>query len=162
MTALSGFSRRGQSLHTLGGRGATRRESLGLRDRDDGFGHRTRRQVIVDAPKGQGPQEARGGRSELPEDVKQFRQRAAQAASPEAAIAINTAILRHNPADTVALNRLGRAYEAIGSIEQAKQTFQEAVARSPHWRGSARRARMNGRWHRFAFVAWIGSGSMPT
>jgi hypothetical protein len=75
MTALSGFSRCGQSLHTLGGRGATRRESLGLRDRDDGFGHRTRRQVIVDAPKGQGPQKPRGGRSELPEDVKQFRRR---------------------------------------------------------------------------------------
>jgi tetratricopeptide (TPR) repeat protein len=70
-------------------------------------------------------------RSELPKDAEQLRERAAHTASPEEAIALNTAILGHAPADTVAMNRLGRAYEAIGSIEQAKQTFREAVAVDP-------------------------------
>ena len=31
----------------------------------------------------------------------------------------------------MALNRLGRAYEAIGSIAQAKETFQHAVEVDP-------------------------------
>ena len=44
---------------------------------------------------------------------------------------MNTAILRHAPDDSVAMNRLGRAYEAIGSIAQAKQTFQHAVEVDP-------------------------------
>jgi tetratricopeptide (TPR) repeat protein len=69
--------------------------------------------------------------SELPEDVEQLRDLAAEAAAPEDAIAVNTAILRHAPDDVVAMNRLGRAYEAIGSLARAKETFQQAVAVDP-------------------------------
>jgi hypothetical protein len=42
------------------------------------------------------------------------------------------------------------------------------IERSPVFAHEAKRertvaaARINGRWHRFAFVACIGSGSMPT
>jgi tetratricopeptide (TPR) repeat protein len=70
-------------------------------------------------------------RSELPDDIAQLREHAAQATYPEDAIAINTAILVHAPDDTVAMNRLGRAYEAIGSIAQAMQTFQQAIEVNP-------------------------------
>ncbi len=70
-------------------------------------------------------------RSELPDDVAQLREQAAESTQPEDAIAVNTAILRHAPDDSVAMNRLGRAYEAIGSIAQAKETFQRAVEVDP-------------------------------
>ena len=70
-------------------------------------------------------------RSALPDDIAQLREQAAQTTQPEDAIAVNTAILRHAPDDSVAMNRLGRAYEAIGSIAQAKQTFQHAVEADP-------------------------------
>jgi tetratricopeptide (TPR) repeat protein len=70
-------------------------------------------------------------RSELPDDIAQLREHAAQTTQPEDAIAVNMAILRHAPDDSVAMNRLGRAYEAIGSIAQAKQTFQRAVEVNP-------------------------------
>ena len=70
-------------------------------------------------------------RSELPHDLAQLREQAAHTTQPEDAIAVNTAILRHAPDDSVAMNRLGRAYEAIGSIAQAKQTFQHAVEVDP-------------------------------
>jgi tetratricopeptide (TPR) repeat protein len=69
--------------------------------------------------------------SELPEDVEQLRDFAAEATGPEEAIAVNTAILQHAPDDVVAMNRLGRAYEAIGSLAQAKETFERAVAVDP-------------------------------
>ena len=69
--------------------------------------------------------------SELPEDVEQLRDFAAEATGPEEAIAVNTAILQHAPDDVVAMNRLGRAYEAIGSLAQAKETFEQAVAVDP-------------------------------
>ena len=67
----------------------------------------------------------------LPEDVEQLQDLAADATGPEDAIAINTAILRHAPDDAVAMNRLGRAYEAMGLLEQAKQTFQQAIDVDP-------------------------------
>ena len=67
----------------------------------------------------------------LPDDVAQLREQAAHTTQPEDAIAVNTAILRHAPDDSVALNRLGRAYEAIGSIAQAKETFQRAIEVDP-------------------------------
>jgi tetratricopeptide (TPR) repeat protein len=69
--------------------------------------------------------------SELPEDVEQLRDFAAEATGPEEAIAVNTAILQRAPDDVVAMNRLGRAYEAIGSLAQAKETFEQAVAVDP-------------------------------
>jgi tetratricopeptide (TPR) repeat protein len=71
-------------------------------------------------------------RSELPDDVAQLREHAAEATQPEEAIAVNTAILQHAPDDSVAMNRLGRAYEAIGSIAQAKATFERAVEADPN------------------------------
>jgi tetratricopeptide (TPR) repeat protein len=71
-------------------------------------------------------------RSELPEDISQLRELAAKTTDPEDAIAINTAILRHAPRDTVAMNRLGRGYEAIGSIDQAQETFRQAIAIDPN------------------------------
>jgi tetratricopeptide (TPR) repeat protein len=71
-------------------------------------------------------------RSDLPEDVAQLRELAAQTTHPEDAVAINTAILQHTSDDSVAMNRLGRAYEALGSIELAKQTFQRAVYADPN------------------------------
>ena len=70
-------------------------------------------------------------RSELPDDIAQLREHAAETTHPEDAIAINSAILLRAPDDAVAMNRLGRAYEAIGSIAQAKQTFQQAIAVNP-------------------------------
>lgn len=70
-------------------------------------------------------------RAELPADVEELQDLAAQATVPEDAIAINTAILKHDGDDVVAMNRLGRAYEAMGLLEQAKQTFQDAIAADP-------------------------------
>ena len=67
----------------------------------------------------------------LPEDVEELQGMAANATGPEEAIAINTAILQHDADDVVAMNRLGRAYEAMGLLEQAKQTFQQAIAADP-------------------------------
>jgi len=61
-------------------------------------------------------------------DLAHLRQLAAAATDPEDAIAINTSILGQEPDDGVAMNRLGRAYETLGSIDQAAQTFQRAVA----------------------------------
>ncbi len=68
-------------------------------------------------------------RSELEgDDVAHLRQLAAKTTDPEDAIAINTAILAHAPNDVVAMNRLGRAHETLGSIEVAEQTFRRALA----------------------------------
>src|SRR3954452_24298444 len=58
-------------------------------------------------------------RSRLPDDLSKLRRLAADATDPEEAVAINAAILRQAPDETVAMNRLGRAYEALGSLEQA-------------------------------------------
>jgi tetratricopeptide (TPR) repeat protein len=69
--------------------------------------------------------------AELPQDVEQLQDLAAEATGPEDAIAINTAILQRAPDDAVAMNRLGRAYEAMGLLEQAKQTFQQAIDVDP-------------------------------
>jgi tetratricopeptide (TPR) repeat protein len=80
-------------------------------------------------------------RSELPDDVAQLRELAAEATGPEDTIAINTAILRHADNDVVAMNRLGRAYEAIGLLEQAKEIFQQALAVDPDNAIATRRLR---------------------
>lgn len=65
------------------------------------------------------------------DDVARLRALASQATDPEDAVAINSTILEHAPDDAVAMNRLGRAYEALGSLEQAKQTFRQAIAADP-------------------------------
>jgi len=80
-------------------------------------------------------------RSELPEDVAQLRALAAQTTDQEAAIAVNTAILRLAPDDAVAMNRLGRAYEALGSVEQAERTFRLALSVDPNNAIATRRLR---------------------
>jgi tetratricopeptide (TPR) repeat protein len=67
----------------------------------------------------------------LPDDLEQLQDLAAEATEPEDAIAINTAILQQAPEDAVAMNRLGRAYEAMGQLDQAKQTFQQAIDVDP-------------------------------
>jgi len=72
-------------------------------------------------------------------DVAQLRQLAAEAVDPEGAIAINTAILGHVPDDAVAMNRLGRAYEVLGAVEQAEETFRRAIAADPTNTIAARR-----------------------
>jgi tetratricopeptide (TPR) repeat protein len=73
----------------------------------------------------------RGRRSTLPGDLGQLRQHAADANDPEDAIAINAAILEQAPDDSAAMNRLGRAYEATGSLELAEATFRKAVEADP-------------------------------
>ncbi len=65
------------------------------------------------------------------EDVGKLRQLAIEATDSEEAIAINTAVLGHAPKDVVAMNRLGRAYEEIGLIDQAAETFRGVVAADP-------------------------------
>lgn len=80
-------------------------------------------------------------RSELPTDLPGLRQRAAAASDPEDVIAVNAEILERAPEDGVALNRLGRAYEAIGSTDLAEETFRRAVAADPKNAIAARRLR---------------------
>ena len=78
-------------------------------------------------------------RADLPADVGELRQLAARATHPEDAIAINSAILSHAKDDSVAMNRLGRAYDELGSIAQAIEVFQQAVASDPGNTIAARR-----------------------
>jgi tetratricopeptide (TPR) repeat protein len=42
------------------------------------------------------------------------------------------AILRHTADDAAAMNRLGRAYEALGSLDEAAATFRLAIAADPN------------------------------
>lgn len=66
--------------------------------------------------------------SALPEDLDQLRTFAAQAKDADVSIAINRAILRQEPGDTVALNRLGRALESVGLFGEARDAFRRTVA----------------------------------
>jgi tetratricopeptide (TPR) repeat protein len=79
--------------------------------------------------------------SALPDDVEQLRELAAQSTQPEDAVAVNRAILRRDAYDVVALNRLGRAYEALGSADQAEQTFRDVLALDPSNAIATRRLR---------------------
>src|SRR3954451_9412957 len=84
--------------------------------------------------------------SDLPDDVEQLRALAAQRTQPEDAVAINRAILDREADDVVALNRLGRAYETLGSRHDAEKVFRDVLALDPgnaiatqHLRDLARR-----------------------
>jgi hypothetical protein len=79
--------------------------------------------------------------STLPDDIEQLRTLAAKPTQPEHAVAINRAILAHDAYDIVALNRLGRAYEALGLSAQAEQTFQDVLALDPRNPIATRRLR---------------------
>ena len=67
----------------------------------------------------------------MPKDQPALRELAGQQIDPETAIAINESILQQAPRDVVALNRLGRAYEAIGSIDQARSAFRAVLTIDP-------------------------------
>jgi tetratricopeptide (TPR) repeat protein len=77
-------------------------------------------------------------RSELPADIAHLRELAVMTQDPEAAIAINEAIVSQVPQDIPALNRLGRAYAAIGATEEARKRFNDVIAIDPN-NGIARR-----------------------
>jgi tetratricopeptide (TPR) repeat protein len=71
-------------------------------------------------------------RSELPSDIAALRALAVMTEAPEAAIAINEAIVSQVPQDIAALNRLGRAYAAIGATEEARKRFNDVIAIDPN------------------------------
>jgi tetratricopeptide (TPR) repeat protein len=79
--------------------------------------------------------------SSLPKELAQLRKLSAQATDPEEAIAINTSILELAVTDVVALNRLARACEAIGMIDQARRAFAKALEIDPHNQIASRRLR---------------------
>jgi len=71
-------------------------------------------------------------RLELPTDIAALRKLAEMTDAPEAAIAINEAIVSQVPQDIAALNRLGRAYVAIGATDEARKRFNDVIAIDPH------------------------------
>lgn len=70
-------------------------------------------------------------RAQLPTDVTQLRALAGDALGSEDVLAINLRILERVPQDVVALNRLGRAYEALGAFESAADAFRRALDVDP-------------------------------
>jgi tetratricopeptide (TPR) repeat protein len=78
-------------------------------------------------------------RARLPQEIDQLKKLAAESSDPEEAIAINTSILGQVSRDVVALNRLGRAFEALGSIDQARWSFQQAIEIDPSNQIASRR-----------------------
>ena len=69
--------------------------------------------------------------SALPGDIEALRALAMETTDSEQSAAINLAILRIDANDVVALNRLGRAYEATGAIEQALESFEGVLVLDP-------------------------------
>jgi hypothetical protein len=70
-------------------------------------------------------------RRDMPSELGALRDLAAQQTEPETAIAVNALILAQAPRDVLALNRLGRAYEALGATGQAQSTFRTVVTIDP-------------------------------
>ena len=71
-------------------------------------------------------------RAGLPSDVAELRALAEADGNAEDAVAINSAILEQAADDVVAMIRLGRAYQTLGLLDEAKQAFQQAVSHDPH------------------------------
>jgi len=86
-------------------------------------------------------------RSKLPEDFEELRRLASTLpGDPYKAIAINESILDRVSTDdvvvvVVALNRLGRAWQRVGSTDQARQTFQRVLEIDPSNQIAAERLR---------------------
>jgi tetratricopeptide (TPR) repeat protein len=80
-------------------------------------------------------------RSVLPKDIAELRELAAATTDPEDAIAINSAILTLAPQDAVAMNRLGRAYQAVGSLGAAEQAFRQVIEIDPNNKIATQRLR---------------------
>ncbi len=80
-------------------------------------------------------------RRTLPEGLDDLRALAAAEANPEDSVAINTEIIRRAPDDVVAMIRLGRAYEALGQLEQAVAEYERALLLEPANRIVERRLR---------------------
>jgi len=80
-------------------------------------------------------------RSSLPGEIGRLKALASSVGEPEKAIAINTSILDKEPSDVIALNRLGRAYEAIGLTGEAIVAFQSVLEIDPKNRIAAGRLR---------------------
>ena len=80
-------------------------------------------------------------RSVLPKDIAELRELAAATTDPEDAIAINSAILTLAPQDAVAMNRLGRALQAIGSLDAAEQAFRQVIDLDPNNKIATQRLR---------------------
>jgi tetratricopeptide (TPR) repeat protein len=76
----------------------------------------------------------------LTDDLAELREQAGQTNDPEVAIALNTAILRQAP-DVVAYIRLGRAQEAIGALDRACESFEQALSIDPGNAIASRRLR---------------------
>ena len=70
-------------------------------------------------------------RAQLPADVGELRGLASHAVTSEDAIAVNLTILERAPDDVVAMNRLGRGYEALGLLEAAGDAFRRVLAINP-------------------------------
>ena len=80
-------------------------------------------------------------RAQLPPDVTELRALAGAAVGAEDAIAINLRILERAPDDVVAMNRLGRAYEALGLFDAAGDAFGKVLAIDPQNAIAKRRLR---------------------
>jgi tetratricopeptide (TPR) repeat protein len=80
-------------------------------------------------------------RSVLPKDIAELRELAGATTDPEDAIAINSAIVTLAPQDAVAMNRLGRAYQAMGSLGAAEQAFRQVIEIDPNNKIATQRLR---------------------
>ena len=65
----------------------------------------------------------------------------------EESVATNTAILSQAPSDLPALNRLGRAHEALGSVDAARDAFTRVLELDPANQIASRRLRQLERKH---------------
>jgi tetratricopeptide (TPR) repeat protein len=86
----------------------------------------------IDARKAARTTRIESRRAQLPDDVTELRALACDAVGSEDTIAINLRILERTPDDVVALNRLGRAYEALGLFDAASEAFGRVIAIDPH------------------------------